>query len=117
MVVRLRKRQFVVREGTRRRRQVNRSMIVAVWITDGEERCVVGSLPSKYDHLADDLDGRIAMVVDMLSLSNTQAKRTYSLQRTGACYIRLIDRDIAPDESHLQDLLSYIESDTDSVNS
>lgn len=91
-------------------------VIAAVWITDGDERCILGHLPSKYDSMAVDLEGRCAMVVDVFRLSDSRTKRNYSTKNEGACYVRLIDRDTEELDQQIGSIMSEVESDVEATD-
>ena len=112
-VIRFTKKIVEVEEsvGNRKRRFEPQEIVAAVWLTDGEERCIVGRLPSKYDHLSEELEGRCAQVVDLFAFSPSRSKRLHSYQNQGSGYARLIDKGSERSHSMIDSLLSDVESD------
>ena len=87
-----------------------KEILTARWITDGTERCVIGHLPAKFLEHKDNLQGRLAQIVEVLEDSPCSNKRAYSKANEGVCIAVLIDYYREEDEL-LNELLSEPESD------
>lgn len=88
-------------------------VIAAMWVTEGEDRCILGRLPYKYFLQQNQLDGRLAQVVDMLHYSTSKSKRRYSKGKQGAFVVQLLDKGSAEDHEFLDSIFSELESDAE----
>ena len=87
-----------------------KEILTARWITDGTKRCVIGHLPAKFLEHKDNLQGRLAQVVEVLEDSPCSNKRAYSKANQGVCIAVLIDF-FREEDKLLSELLSEPESD------
>ena len=87
-----------------------KEILTARWITDGTERCVIGHLPAKFLEHKDNLQGRLAQIVEVLEDSSCSNKRAYSKANEGVCIAVLIDY-FREEDKILSELLSEPESD------
>ena len=89
-----------------------KTILAAVWITEGVERCVVGRVYQDDIDIINLLDGRLVQVVEFFSDSRASNKTKFSTQNDGACLVALIDKYIAGDEA-LNAKNPVVESDSD----
>jgi hypothetical protein len=89
-----------------------RSILAAVWVTEGENRCIVGYLPEVYKDHAKLLEGRLAQVVTIFTLSKDSNKIAFSNKNEGVCHAILIDKQLSGDE-RLDELVTLVDSDVE----
>lgn len=89
------------------------TIIAAVWVTDGIDRCIIGRVnPAAIDH-AERLEGRLCQVTDFFSQSEFEAKKDYSTDHKGVIVAQIIDKYI-PGDDVLNGFVEGIDSDVDS---
>ena len=89
-----------------------KEFVVARWVTDGIARCVVGRVGSSNRELLQQLEGRIAQVVQVFSKSKAPNKKAYSKANGGICLAVLVDR-YTPGDELINQHLSLMDSDSE----
>ena len=88
-----------------------RTLLLAVWVTEGVDRCVVGYLPEKYHRHADELNGRLFQVVELFSKATAPNKKRYCECYKGVCIAALVE-DVGGIDTLISDVVSCNESDS-----
>ena len=91
-------------------RNKSSSILAAVWITDGMERCIVGFVDPRALAVGQRLEGRLGQVTELFSLSPSSTKKRYSTAHKGVCLAALIDSYLPGDEL-INSYLDPVESD------
>ena len=89
-----------------------KEILTARWVTDGIERCVLGHVAPRFLSQKENLDGRLAQIVDIFDESSCRRKIEYSKEFRGVCRAVLIDYG-TPNDLLMNGMLSDIESDAD----
>ena len=82
------------------------------WVTRGMDRCLIGFLPDKYLIHKGILNGRLAQIDEIYTVSKSQSKKRYSDCHEGVCYGILVDTPRNGDRG-INDQLYMIESSSD----
>ena len=88
----------------------NTTILAAVWITDGMDRCIVGYVDPRALAVRHRLEGRLGQVTDLFSMSESSSKNRYSTTHKGVCLVSLIDNYL-PGDDLINTYLDAIESD------
>jgi len=86
--------------------------LAAIWVTEGENRCIVGHLPEVYNEYKKNLEGRLAQVITNYSSSRDANKIAFSNARDGVCHAILVDKAVPGDEV-LDSIVTLVDSDVD----
>ncbi|KAG7363770.1 hypothetical protein IV203_031547 [Nitzschia inconspicua] len=89
-----------------------KTIMAAVWVTEGANRCVIGHVPENLSEYFHRLEGRIAQVYTIYHLSKDSNRMAFSKKNDGVCHAILVDKAIACDEL-LDDLVESIASTSD----
>ncbi|KAG7353509.1 hypothetical protein IV203_002864 [Nitzschia inconspicua] len=74
------------------------TIIAAVWVTEGIDRCIVGRVnPAAMKH-SERLEGRLCQVTDILWGTSHKAKNKYSTQHKGVVVAQIIDKYMVGDD-------------------
>ena len=84
--------------------------LLAVWVTEGVDHCVVGYLPEKYHRHAEDLNGMLFQVLEIYSNNSAPNKKRYCELHKGVCVAALVDNTEGMDTS-INDMISCNERD------
>ena len=86
------------------------TVIAAVWVTDGIDRCIIGHVdPAAIKH-AERLEGRLCQVTNFFLKSTSTAKNEYSSVHNGVIIAQIIDKYVPGDEV-LNEYIDNIDSD------
>lgn len=72
--------------------------MAAVWITEGMDRCIVGYVDPRAMEVRERLEGRLAQVTELFSLSQSKTKNRYSMAHKGVCLAALVENYLPGDE-------------------
>jgi hypothetical protein len=86
------------------------TVLGAYWVTEGADRCLVGRVSDEFKDFFNQLEGRIAQVVEIYSRSASPKKMRYSTLHDGVCHAILVDRAIDGDIG-MNQCLTIIDSD------
>ena len=90
--------------------------MVARWVTDGVDRCIVGRVGNINKQCFQILQGRLAQVTELLSESRHDNKKLFSNEHGGVCFAVLVDKYIPGDEL-LDHSMDIFDSDSDTTGS
>ena len=93
-------------------RNKSSSILAAVWITDGMDRCIVGFVDPRALGVRERLEGRLGQVTELFSLSASSNKKRYSTAHKGVCLAALIDSYLPGDEL-INSYLDPVESESE----
>ena len=91
-------------------RHQNTTILAAIWVTDGMDRCIVGYVDPRALVVRMHLEGRLGQVTDIFSLSSSATKNRYSMAHKGVCLASLIDNYL-PGDDLINSCLDAVESD------
>ena len=86
------------------------TILAAVWITDGMDRCVIGYVDPRAMAVRRQLEGRLGQVTELFSHSDSATKNRYSATHQGVCLVALIDNYL-PNDDLINTYLDVVESD------
>jgi len=86
------------------------TVVAAVWVTEGSDRCVVGHVnPAAIAHF-ERLEGRLCQVVEIFSSSKSKSKLDYSAANNGVVLAQIINKYV-PGDDILNNYVEVIDSD------
>jgi len=74
------------------------TIIAAVWVTDGCDRCIIGRVNPAAIKMHNQLEGRICQVVEFFTNSGNPSKASFSEKNGGVIQCQIIDKYVPGDD-------------------